>query len=173
MGIREAIKNINLTHGESYFNAVTRDDWELAVPKKIGESSSMRQKKMEKRLSVERGALRCLRTSERALLLAPGSRDPKPLSADILSARKYNRPSEKLTGRSRRYFFNPGLSSAGLSTSARPYSFSFARRRRRRRNGHPLRRICIYIAATRKDHRGTFIRAIPARATRSSGQTEI
>lgn len=58
-----------------------------------------------------------------------GSRDPKPLSADILSARKYNRPSEKLTGHSpvARYFFNPGVSSVGLSTSARPYSFSFAR----------------------------------------------
>lgn len=34
MGIREAIKNVNLTHGESYFNAVTRDDWNLPIPKK-------------------------------------------------------------------------------------------------------------------------------------------
>lgn len=58
----------------------------------------------------ERDRERCaVGTFERALLFGPGSRDPKPLSADILSARKYNRPSEKLTGRGpvTRHFFNP------------------------------------------------------------------
>jgi len=139
--------------------------------------------KIKKKKSNWRKTVRCLFVQEllKGSPIGPNSRDPKPLSADILSARKYNRPSEKLTGRGSvvRYSFNPRVSFVGfLHSSARPYSFSFTRHCRQPENGHPLQRICIYMYihrrhATRKDHQRTFIRAIPARATRSSGQTEI
>lgn len=93
-------------------------------------------------------------TFERALLFGPGSRDPKPLSADILSARKYNRPSEKLTGRGpvTRHFFNPReLLSFVRSLHFCSFvcivslSLAAAAAAAASRNGHPLRRICIYM----------------------------
>lgn len=128
-------------------------------------------------------------TFERTLLFGPGSRDPKPLSADILSARKYNRPSEKLTGRGpvTRHFFNlrellfvrsfhfcSSVQFLLRSPSPPPAGMAI------RFDGYVY--ICIYIVPASVRHAkrppGNFYssdpgRALLVRATRSSGQTEI
>jgi len=50
MKIRKAIRNINLTHCELYFNAVMRDGRNLPIPKNFsGESLSIKYKKKAER----------------------------------------------------------------------------------------------------------------------------
>lgn len=136
MGIREAIKNINLTHGESYFNAVRRDDWDLPIPKNRRKFFN-KIKKKEK--SNWRRAARCLFVQEllKGLSYWPPVREIQShyrliyYRRESIIARARNWPDADS------YSFNPRVSFVGLSTCARPYSFSFARHRRRRCRRQP------------------------------------